>query len=205
MRTKPAHPGSRLPNPSMPPENHPADGCLGAGRHIPPARQGQVPDIIEVILADHRRIQRLLAALRDTARYGGGPEAACSLGQVWHRLAELLAHHAEAEQEIWYPALFGQGRERDAELDAAIADHDDIREALREAVLHPVGSACWWRAAAAANQLTTGHLACEERGLLTDFTRQATPELRRELGRQWTVFTTARRRDTRAGGADTGR
>ena len=194
MRTEPAHPGSRWPSPLMPPAKHPADGDRGASRHIPrPVQQAQVPDIIEVILADHRRIQRLLAALRETARYGGGPEAACSLAHLWHRLADLLGHHAEAEQEIWYPALFGQGRERDAELDEAVADHDDIRETLQEAVLHPVGSPCWCRAVAAASRLTTGHLAGEERGLLTAFVRHATPELRRELGRQWTVFTSARR------------
>jgi len=156
-------------------------------------------DITELILADHRRIRRLMEGLGDSARYGGGQDEACSLTLVWRRLAGVLDIHAEAEQEIWYPALFGHSHEKDAQVREAIADHDDIREAAREAALHPVASAAWSRAVIALLRLTTDHIAREERGPLAVFARRAAPELRNELGRQWAAFTAARVRDTPAG------
>jgi hypothetical protein len=69
-------------------------------------------NIIEVILADHKRIRRPLRALDDAAHYGEDPYAGWMLAPVWCRLADLLELHAEAEEEIGYLALFGQGRTR---------------------------------------------------------------------------------------------
>ncbi len=140
-----------------------------------------------------------MEGLSDSARYGGGQDAACSLAPVWRRLAGVLDIHAEAEQEIWFPALFGHSHEQDAQIREAIADHDDIREAAREAALHPVASAAWSRAVVAVLRLTPDHIAREENGPLAIFARRAAPELRHELGRQWAAFTAARIRDTPAG------
>ena len=152
-------------------------------------------DIIELILADHRRIRRLLGALGDAARYGEDPGAACILAPVWDKLAGLLELHAEAEEEICYLAMFGPGPNAAARMQDAIADHDDIREAVAEARLHPPGSAAWWRAVTAARQASRDHIACEEHGVLAAFGRRATPALRDELGRQWAPFIAARTLD----------
>ncbi len=56
-------------------------------------------DIIELILADHRRIGRLCHALYDTARYDDGPRPDWMLGHVWQRLADLLVADTQAEEE----------------------------------------------------------------------------------------------------------
>jgi Hemerythrin HHE cation binding domain len=152
-------------------------------------------DIIELILADHQRIRRLLGALDDAARYGEGPGASKALAQVWRRLAGLLELHAEAEEEICYLALFGAGQDATAQMQDAIDDHDDIREAVREARLHAAGSAIWWRAVNAALRASRDHIAREESGALAAFGRRAAPALRDELGRQWTAFIAARTRD----------
>ena len=69
-------------------------------------------DIVEVILADHKRIRRMLGALDDAASYGEDPCAGWMLAPVWCWLADLLELHAEAEEEICYLALSGQGRPR---------------------------------------------------------------------------------------------
>jgi len=42
-------------------------------------------DIIELILADHRRIGRLCHALYDTARYAGEPRPDWMPGHIWGR------------------------------------------------------------------------------------------------------------------------
>src|SRR5436190_6356365 len=60
---------------------------------IPGARASRQADIIELILADHRRIGRPCRALYDTARYDGSPRPDWMPGHVWQRLADLLVAH----------------------------------------------------------------------------------------------------------------
>lgn len=64
-------------------------------------------DVIELIMADHRRIHRLQPMCGSGVLPGG-----------WRR--------------------------------EAVADHEDIREAIGEATLQAVGSSLWWGAARAA-------------------------------------------------------
>jgi len=56
-------------------------------------------DIIEPILADHRRIGRLCHARYDTARYAGEPRPDWMPGHIWQRLADLLVADTQAEEE----------------------------------------------------------------------------------------------------------
>ena len=63
----------------------------------------------------------------------------------------------------------------------AIADHNDIRDAVAEVARHPVGSDGWLAAVAAANLANGDHMAEEEREGLTDFRRLASLQRRHEL------------------------
>jgi Hemerythrin HHE cation binding domain len=158
---------------------------------IPPC--GQPADIFELIMADHRRIRRLSGALDDTARWGG--DSGWMLAHAWQRLASLLEAHTQAEEEICYLPMSG-GRPHAAEgRRLATADHDDMREAIKEASLHRSGSAPWWRAVRAVLAVTADHLDREEHGLLADGLTGLTMAQRRELGRQWRAFIGAWRLD----------
>ena len=87
-------------------------GAPDATRHVlmPGAGVGGQADIIELILADHRRIGRLChAGWHDTARYDHG-QTGWMLGHVWQRLADLLVAHTQAEEETCYLPLLAQGR-----------------------------------------------------------------------------------------------
>ena len=158
-------------------------------------------DIIDLILADHARVRRLFAVLEDAARYEEQSGARGMLSEAWARLAGLLERHADVEEEICYPALFQPGAHTTAELQDAIADNGDIREAVREAQLHDADDKAWWRAVTAAVRVSSDHMASEEQGVLADFRRHARLELRDALGRQWVAFTTARNRDAAMPGA----
>jgi hypothetical protein len=88
----------------------------------------------------------LSAALDDMARWDG--DSGWTLGQAWLRLASLLEAHTLAEEEICYLPMSGCSPYAAEERRAAIADHDDIREAISEAFLHRPGSTgknavCW--------------------------------------------------------------
>jgi hypothetical protein len=55
----------------------------------------------------------------------------------------------------------------------AIRDHDDIRDGLRHAAQHPVGSQEWWQAVPGTRVANSDHMAEEEREALPDFRRHA--------------------------------
>ena len=152
-------------------------------------------DIIEVILADHKRIRRMLGALDNAASYGEDPCAGWMLAPVWCRLADLLELHAEAEEEICYLALFGQGRPRPRRCRTRSPTMTTYAKRVREAGVHAAGSALWWRAVASALWASSDHVAREQRGALAAFGRRAAPALRNELCRQWAAFIAARTRD----------
>jgi hypothetical protein len=158
-----------------------------------PARGAAAPTagICELICAEHARILRLFGALSDLSRREAGGAARSPAGQLWARLAVLLDVHTTAEEEICYPVLFGHGRRATAALEAAAADHADIREAVAESRLLAAGSAQWWRAVTAAQRFSTDHFAAEERQLLAAVNHCLPAGESRLLARRWEAFTAA--------------
>ena len=139
-------------------------------------------DITQLILDDHHEQRRLFAILEQIDRSDTG-----TLGAVWNRLAAFLELHAAAEEEIFYPALLRVGIQarragtaEDETLDA-IADHNDIRDAVTSVAGHPAGSDGWYAAVAAANLANSDHMGEEEREGLTDFRHLASLQLRHDL------------------------
>jgi hypothetical protein len=160
-------------------------------RIVPAPRAGPAVDVIELILADHRRIRRLRNALCDAVPYEDDHSPGWVLAPVWQRTAGLLEAHCRAEEEICYLPMFGSGAQATELRREAIADHDDIREALDEASVYRVGSALWWRAVRAALAVSADHVGREKRGVLADWQLRSTMSQRRELGRQWSAFIAA--------------
>jgi hypothetical protein len=157
---------------------------------------GCTGDIIELVMADHRRIRRLCEAL-DAATQPGDCGSRRIPVQLWQQLADLLVAHFEAEEEICYLPMFQgipQAARRHRET---VADHDDIREAVEEASLRPVGSASWWRAVGAAVAASTDHLDREESDVLAGCLPRLTRDQRLMLGHRWSAFIAARTQDCR--------
>jgi hypothetical protein len=161
-----------------------------------PAADGQPADIIELIMADHRRIIRLRHALDDAVRSGAGSGPDWVLAHVWQRLADVMEAHTRAEEEICYPSMFGAGQR--GEWRAATADDDDICEAVSEASLKRPGSAQWWRAVGAGTAATARHIEQTGGDALVRWQLSLTVSQRREFGRQWSAFIAAWARDAAA-------
>jgi hypothetical protein len=157
----------------------PGPGTPGAG----------VGEIGELVIAEHARILRLFGALDDLVRRGD--PAAARLAQVWTRLTGLLVVHTRAEEEICFPLVSGTGPRALALAEAAIADHDDIRETVAEAELLKAGSLRWCQVVTAARTACAGHFADEERELLGYVCRSMPPETSKALVRQWASFAAA--------------
>lgn len=138
-------------------------------------------DITSLILDDHDWFRRQFARLDDLTD-------PADLVAVWQPLADLLDVHARAEEEIFYPHLLRRGEDAEEETLDAIGDHNDIRDGVHEAALHPVGSTAWLAAVNQARFANSEHMAEEEDEGLADFRRHADPGLREELGRRFLEF-----------------
>jgi Hemerythrin HHE cation binding domain len=166
---------------------------------------GRLPaDVIDLIMADHRRVRRLCEVLDDAALRGPAVGSGWALVEVWSRLAELLEAHMSAEEEICYLPMSRSGSVPPERRWEAVADHGDIREAIGEARLQLAGSTVWWSAARAVLAASADHLDREERGMIAGWLPRLTTDRRLELGSQWLAFIAARRLESvpvpRAGG-----
>jgi hypothetical protein len=146
-------------------------------------------DITEEILRQHDE-QRHMFALLDEI----DPDDTESLGAVWERLAVLLEVHAEGEERLFYPKLLtvGQGptdeEGPDDEVQDAIKDHNEIRDAVGKANGAQVGTDEWWDAVRKAREENDDHMGEEEREDLPDFRRHASLQDRHDIGRAFAVF-----------------
>ena len=157
----------------------------------PAAGDAGISEIAELIFAEHARIIRLFGALEGLVRRPEPTVTRLALDQIWTRLASLLEVHCRAEEEVCFPLLFGSGAATLSYVEAATADHDDLREAIAEARLLEVGSSRWWQVIAAARTACAQHFASEERGPLAQMCGSVPPETSKVLVRRWSTFAAA--------------
>jgi hypothetical protein len=144
-----------------------------------------MPDICDLILDDHEVFRRRFAELDDERRSEQSTVVA-----LWRALAEKLERHASAEEEVFYPEVLERVRDGEHEAHHAIRDHNKIRDALRRVADAEPGSDAWWVAVGDANEENSDHMAEEERGPLSKFRQDASPELRKDLGNRFEAFNT---------------
>jgi hypothetical protein len=144
---------------------------------------GVMADIIGLIYEDHDWLRRHFFLLDDA-------KSKRELGDVWESIATRLDTHAQAEEEIFYPALLKLGHAGDPkdETDDAVDDHNAIRDAVRKARDLTVGTKAWFEAVGEARTENGEHLDEEEREALPDFIKSSTLEQRHELAMRWSAF-----------------
>jgi hemerythrin superfamily protein len=140
-------------------------------------------DISGLVLAEHDRFRRQFSEVMQL-RSSDHERAA----ESWRELADELEVHASAEEEILYPQLLAVGDEDRSETDDAVRDHNDIRDATREAGSHEPGSDDWWDAVGKCQDVTSHHLDEEERDVLPELRERLEESTRSELGERWLAF-----------------
>lgn len=146
-------------------------------------------DICDVILEHHAEQRRQFALLDDLR--DAGPEA---LGAVWGRLADFLEAHAAGEEVHVYPKLLkvGEGG-ADAptvehEVDDAVGDHNNIREAVAKTRDLEPGSIDWWEAVTDARVANSTHMGEEERQDLSDLRINASLQERHDMAVKFVTY-----------------
>ena len=145
-------------------------------------------DITEVILEQHHEQRRVFAVLDELPR-----DDTEALAAVWGRLEVLLEVHAEAEERFFYPQLLRVGRgnpDSDVhdEVEDAVKDHNEIRDAVRATEGEEVGSDEWWTAVWDARKANDDHMAEEEREDLLDFRHHADLQTRHDIAVQFLTY-----------------
>jgi hypothetical protein len=150
-------------------------------------------DITEIILSQHHDQRRAFAQLDEI-----DPADTAALAAVWNRLQVLLEVHAEAEERFFYPVLLERGKGPaggsgddegpDDEVEDAIKDHNEIRDAVRAAEGHEVGSQDWWTAVREAREANDDHMGEEERDDLPDFRRTVDLQTRHDIAVRFLQF-----------------
>ena len=139
-------------------------------------------DITEVILHQHAEQRRMFGMLEEWPR-----DDHAGLESLWQRLAILLEVHAEGEERFFYPELVKLGKGAgdadsvEEEVEDAVKDHNEIRDAIRHVARAAPGSDEWWKAVLEANIANSDHMAEEERQDLTDFRQQVGLHERHEI------------------------
>ncbi|MGN6252059.1 MAG: hemerythrin domain-containing protein [Marmoricola sp.] len=143
-------------------------------------------DITDVILHQHMEQRRMFAMLDEIPR-----DDTETLGAVWKRLEILLETHAEAEEKFFYPVLLKVGTGAadadgvDDEVEDAVKDHNDIRDAAKKVSAAEVGSDDWWKAVVECRVSNSTHMGEEERQDLADFRRHADLQTRHDIAVQF--------------------
>jgi hemerythrin-like domain-containing protein len=132
-------------------------------------------DVVDLILADHRRFEELLREVRNVE---ADREAALE------ELSAMLVAHAEAEEAEVYPTLRHRAEDvTEEEAEHGKAEHDEGHEALLH--LLEIGDPDTEGFGEAVEELTEAlahHLDEEERTILNPARQEVSDEVREKLG-----------------------
>jgi hypothetical protein len=138
--------------------------------------------VTDLIRTDHDWFRAHFAAV-ETARDDIG-----TLTGLWADLAARLEVHAAAEEALFYPRLLKDDSDAVEDTEDAIRDHNDIRDAIRDAERHSVGDAEWWEAVHATDKANTEHMEEEQEGPLREFDEVASAAEQAELAASFAAF-----------------
>ena len=152
-------------------------------------------DIVDVIKAQHREVDRLL----DQAMEGGGDTAA-----LLRRVSELLLPHSKAEESFVYPTIAQRAPAEGDEVKDGVAEHHHIEQVLQELLGEdPEGPGFDGKLAALVGELRH-HVEEEEQDLLPVLAEQASDEDRAAMGARFAEETRWTGGSGGSGGADQG-
>lgn len=132
-------------------------------------------EITALVMSEHEAFRRAFADLEQAEDPGAG----------WQDLVDRLEVHAVAEERLFYPVLADEAEDGVRDGKAAVREHNDIRQAVRDVAEHEVGSTTWWDAVRNAQQVNGDHMAQEEREFMPEFKTTVDAGRRDELGMEW--------------------
>lgn len=145
-------------------------------------------DVVELILADHRKFEELLRSTRDVSA-----DRRAALDE----LSDLLVAHAEAEEKEVYPSLRYKDAIEGEEAEHSKEEHAEGHEALLQVLeIGDPEAEEFGEAIEALTEELAHHMDEEERTVLNPARENVGEDKRRQLG---LAFMTERRRQLESG------
>lgn len=135
-------------------------------------------DVLDLIVDDHRRFERMLRQLRDGTQ---------DRDAVRRAFADVLIAHGIAEEELVYPVLRRRAQDvGEHEIHHGYEEHAEGNQALL-AVLELKGTdtQAFSDAVEELSNLVSHHLAEEELTIITPARTEVSERTRQELGEKW--------------------
>jgi hemerythrin superfamily protein len=132
-----------------------------------------VPDIVEIIKAQHRQVDRLLEQAQ-----AEDADAKALLRQV----SDLLLPHSQAEESFVYPTIRERQGDEAEQVHDSVAEHHHIEELLRELLDEDADAPGYDGKLAALVGELRHHVEEEEQDLLPVLSQKAGDDERTELG-----------------------
>ncbi|MDH2415308.1 hemerythrin domain-containing protein [Nocardioides sp. CER19] len=135
-------------------------------------------DVIDLIIDDHRRFERLLRQLRDPTE---------DRDVVRRAFADVLIGHGEAEEELVYPILRRTAEDiGEHEVEHGEEEHAEGNEALLKVLeLKGTDTQAFTDAVEELSNLVAHHVAEEELTILGPARTEVGLRVRAELGEKW--------------------
>jgi hemerythrin-like domain-containing protein len=135
-------------------------------------------DVIDLIIDDHRRFERLLRQLRDQSE---------DRDAVRRAFADVLIGHGEAEEELVYPVLRRKAEDVDEhDVEHGEEEHAEGNEALLKVLeLTGTGTQAFTDAVEELSNLIAHHVAEEELTILGPARAEVSESVRADLGAKW--------------------
>lgn len=124
----------------------------------------------ELLARDHRTVRDLFLQFERTPL-----DDESTRQDLFERIVEELAVHAQAEEEVFYPAVRAGSRR----IDDAEAGHEYLRTVLGQVQGREPGSSEFTAGVRLAKQVVLAHVMEEETGIFLDAERLGTQELER--------------------------
>ena len=128
----------------------------------------------ELLARDHRAVRDLFLKFERTPLDDGS-----SREELFDAIVDELDLHAQAEEEVFYPAV----RQASRRIDDAEAGHQHLRAVIREVKTYEASSSEFTAGVRLVKRIVLAHVMEEESGIFLDAERMGTPALER-LGAQ---------------------
>jgi hemerythrin superfamily protein len=142
-----------------------------------------LPDVVEVIKAQHRQIDQLL----DQTQQEGADVAA-----LVQQVADLLIPHSEAEEGFVYPTIREKASDAGSDVKDGVAEHHHIEDMLRSLLSQQPGDPGYDGKLAGLIGELRHHVEEEEEELLPLLERKSSSDELAQLGERFEQATTGR-------------
>lgn len=135
-------------------------------------------DVLELIKADHRRVETLFSEIEST-------DEPHKLYECFNQLYNALNVHAEVEEQTFYPAIRRRCQDTEGLVDAAQDAHDQAEQMLEELESFSPTSAEFKQKIGELKQVIQRHMHSEENQVFSQVRECMSEEEREHMGREF--------------------